>query len=106
MFRPVAVARRVDRHHGETAPGHETARTVHDARGLLVLSAAVPHHDQGTGPAGTLWSPQHARDVTEKKELFKDVAGRRLRGEAHRTFRPFRDASVCAVAGVRWPDER
>jgi hypothetical protein len=65
---------------------------VHDARGLLVLSAAVPHHDQGTGHVGTFWSPQHARDVTEEKELFKDAVGRRLRGEAHSAFLAFRDA--------------
>jgi len=83
MFWPVTVARRIDRQHGETALGHETARTVHDARGLLVLSAAVPHHDQGADPVGTFRSPQHTRDVAEEKDLFKDAAGRRLSGEAH-----------------------
>jgi hypothetical protein len=57
MLRPVTMARRIDRHHSETTLGHETARKIHDARGLLVLSAAVPHHDQGAGPVSTSWSP-------------------------------------------------
>lgn len=57
MFRPVTVAGRIDRHHGETALGHETARTVHDVRGRLALTAAVPHCDQGAGPVDTSRCP-------------------------------------------------
>ena len=50
---PIAVAGHVRRHHRETALGHEAAREGHEAGSLLVLPAAVAHHDQGTGAGGT-----------------------------------------------------
>jgi hypothetical protein len=83
MVWPVAVARHVNRHHRETALGHEPAGTAHDARFLLMPSAAVTHQDQRTSTDGTFWRPQHAGNLTEGKQLFNDAAGRRLRGEPH-----------------------
>ena len=53
VLRPVTVAGHVGRHHRETALGHEAAGEGHEAGSLLVLPAAVAHHDQGTGAGGT-----------------------------------------------------
>ena len=77
------MAGHIDRRHGETTFGHESACTGHDAGGLLVLPAAVAHQDQGTSPNGAFWRPQHAGYLTEGKELFNDAATRRLGDEAH-----------------------
>jgi hypothetical protein len=83
IYRPVAVAWHVDRRHRETILVHEPERRSHDAGGLLVLAAAVSHQDKGSRTGGAFWSPQHAGDLTEGRELFGDAAGRRLEGEAH-----------------------
>jgi hypothetical protein len=82
MIRAVTVAGRVDRHHGEAALGHETARSVHEVRDLLVLAAAMPQGDQGARPAGTVGRPQHAGKVAEEEDLFEDAVGHLLGGEA------------------------
>ncbi|MEV0971360.1 transposase [Microtetraspora glauca] len=85
---PVAVGWGVDGRHRETALGHQPEGAGHDARSLLVLSAAVSDEDQGTG-FSIFRRPQHAGDLAEGEGSFGDAVGRRLRGEAHARFKPF-----------------
>jgi hypothetical protein len=40
-----------------------------------VLTAAVPHGNQGADAVGLAWSPERARDVVEVEELFQDAVG-------------------------------
>jgi hypothetical protein len=58
------VAGRIECHYRETALGHEAAGASDDARGLLVLAAAVAHQNQRTGTGGVVRRPQHAGDLT------------------------------------------
>ncbi|MFI7111628.1 AAA family ATPase [Nonomuraea sp. NPDC050227] len=85
---PVAVGRRVDGRRREAAFGRQPVRASHDARGLLVLPAAVPDEDQAAG-FGVLRGPQDAGDVAEGEGSFDDAVGRRPGEKTHARPEPF-----------------
>jgi hypothetical protein len=57
--------------------------TAANPQGGLVLAAAVAEQDQRTGRVGAGRRPQHAWDVAEREEPFRDAVDGRLRDELH-----------------------
>lgn len=65
--RPVTMAGHVGRDDGEPAFGDEPASALHDAWCLLVVTATMPHDDEGTRAAGAGRRPQHAGNFAENE---------------------------------------
>ncbi|MEV0425142.1 hypothetical protein [Micromonospora sp. NPDC050495] len=78
VLRPIAMGGHIDGRDRETTFDHEAAGLGDHAGGLLVLATAVAHQDEGTGTGGIMRRPQHAGNLAEGEELFKDAVGRRL----------------------------
>ncbi len=77
--------------HHEAAGCHVAVSAVQQTRGRLVLSAPVAQQDQRAGIGAASGCPEHAVDIAEDEEVFRDAVSGRLRSEAH-GFVAFRDA--------------